>query len=163
MVPVTGMESMVAHPCLHYRQDYLTLGIRTLIKPAAMEKLMSFHAKIHGVMLLTWSKGNKLRRYVIMSLKHILQGHKLLSRICSIQPNCYISCFYWDILKPQLNFIFANLSNSWNVHTDSPYEMSIIIAWVLKWFHSWKLVYFTGVIYDHYVKIYYVKGYSGSN
>ena len=36
---------------LCYTRDYLTSGICSLIKPAAMEKMMSFHTKIHTVML----------------------------------------------------------------------------------------------------------------
>ena len=36
---------------LHYTQDYLTPGICSLIKPAAVEKLIPFLAKIHTVML----------------------------------------------------------------------------------------------------------------
>ena len=39
-----GMESMVTRTGLRYTQDYLKLGICSLIKPAAMEKLMSFRA-----------------------------------------------------------------------------------------------------------------------
>ena len=51
-VPMIGVESMVTHAGLRYTRDYLTPGICNLIKPAAMEKLMSFGAKIHTVMLL---------------------------------------------------------------------------------------------------------------
>ena len=43
---------MVTRAGLRYTRDYLTSGICSLIKPAAMEKLMSFRAKIHTVMLL---------------------------------------------------------------------------------------------------------------
>ena len=51
MVSVIGMESMVTHARLRYIRDYLTPGICSLIKPAAMEKMMLFPAKIHTVML----------------------------------------------------------------------------------------------------------------
>ena len=50
-MPVIGVESMVKRAGLCYTRDYLTAGICSLIKPAAMEKLMLFHAKIHTVML----------------------------------------------------------------------------------------------------------------
>ena len=50
-VPVIGMEGMVTRACLRYTWDYLTLGICSLFKLAAMEKLISFSAKIHIVML----------------------------------------------------------------------------------------------------------------
>ena len=46
-----GVESMVTRTGLRYTRDYLTPGICSLIKPAAMEKLISFRAKIHTVML----------------------------------------------------------------------------------------------------------------
>ena len=46
-----GVESMVTCTGLRYTQDYLTPGLCSLIKPTAMEKLMSFCAKIHTVML----------------------------------------------------------------------------------------------------------------
>ena len=46
-----GVESMVTCTGLGYTQDYLTPGICSPIKPAAMEKLMSFCAKIHTVRL----------------------------------------------------------------------------------------------------------------
>ena len=48
-VPVIGVESMVTRAGLRYTRDYLTPGICRLIKPAAMEKMMSFRAKIHTV------------------------------------------------------------------------------------------------------------------
>ena len=50
-VPVIGVESMVTRAGLRYTRDYLTPGICSLIKPAATEKMMSFRAKIHTVML----------------------------------------------------------------------------------------------------------------
>ena len=50
-MPVIGGESMMTRAGFRYTHDYLTPGICTLIKPAAMEKLMSFRAKIHAVML----------------------------------------------------------------------------------------------------------------
>ena len=50
-VPVIGVESMVTHAGLRYRRAYLTPGICSLIKHAAMGKLMSFGAKIITVML----------------------------------------------------------------------------------------------------------------
>ena len=50
-MPVIGVESVVTHAGLRYTRDYLTPGICSLIKPAAMEKAMSFRAKIHTVML----------------------------------------------------------------------------------------------------------------
>ena len=43
-----GVESMVTRAGLRYTRDYLTPGICSIIKPAAMGKLMSFHAKIHS-------------------------------------------------------------------------------------------------------------------
>ena len=49
--PVIGVEDMVSHACLCYTQDCLTLAICSLIKPTAMEKMMSFHAKINTIML----------------------------------------------------------------------------------------------------------------
>ena len=45
------VESLVTRAGLRYTRDYLTPGICSLIKPAAMEKLMSFRTKIHTVML----------------------------------------------------------------------------------------------------------------
>ena len=42
---------MVTRAGLRYTRDYLTPGICSLIKPAAMEKMISFRAKIHTVML----------------------------------------------------------------------------------------------------------------
>ena len=50
-VQVIGMESMVTRPPLRYTWEYLPLGICSLIKPAAMAKLMSFPAKIIAVIL----------------------------------------------------------------------------------------------------------------
>ena len=50
-VPVIGVESMVTRAGLRYTRDYLTTVICSLIKPAAMEKIMSFRTKIHTVML----------------------------------------------------------------------------------------------------------------
>ena len=44
MVPVIGMEGMVSHACLCYTQSHLTASICILIKPADMDKLMSFPA-----------------------------------------------------------------------------------------------------------------------
>ena len=50
-VPMIGMESMMTRAGHCYTRDYLTPGICSLIKPAAKEKLMWFHAKLHTVML----------------------------------------------------------------------------------------------------------------
>ena len=50
-VPVIGVETMVPRAGLRYTRDYLTPGICNLIKPTAIEKLMSFSAKINTVML----------------------------------------------------------------------------------------------------------------
>ena len=47
-VPVIGVEIMVTRAGLRYTQDYLTPGTCIIIKPAAMEKLMSFRTKIHS-------------------------------------------------------------------------------------------------------------------
>ena len=49
--PRNGMEGMVTHICLRYTQDYLAPSICSLIKLAAMEKLMPFPAEIHTMML----------------------------------------------------------------------------------------------------------------
>ena len=49
--PVIGAESMVTRARLRYTRDYLTPGICSVIKPAAMDKLMPFPAKLHRVML----------------------------------------------------------------------------------------------------------------
>ena len=49
-VPVIGVESMVTRAGLLYTRDYLTPGTCSLIKPAAVEKVLSFRAKIHTVM-----------------------------------------------------------------------------------------------------------------
>ena len=49
--PVIGTVSMVTRVRLRYARDYLTELICSLIKPAAVEKLMSFPAKIHTVIL----------------------------------------------------------------------------------------------------------------
>ena len=51
MVPVIGMESMVKCARLRYTGGNLTPDICSLIKPAAIEKLMPFPTKIHAVML----------------------------------------------------------------------------------------------------------------
>ena len=45
------IESMVTRARPSYTRDFLTLGICSLIMPAAMVKLMSFNAQIHTVML----------------------------------------------------------------------------------------------------------------
>ena len=42
---VIGIESMVTCTCLHYTQDYLMLGICSLIKPDAMENWCHFLPK----------------------------------------------------------------------------------------------------------------------
>ena len=42
---------MVTRASLHYTRDYLTPGICSLFNLAAVEKLMSFRATIHTVML----------------------------------------------------------------------------------------------------------------
>ena len=49
--PVIGMESMVTRARLRYTRDYLPPGICSLIKPAAMAKLISFPVKTIAVML----------------------------------------------------------------------------------------------------------------
>ena len=51
-MPVIGVESMVTCTSLRYTWDYLMLGICGLIKPDAMEKLMSFHAIIHSHVII---------------------------------------------------------------------------------------------------------------
>ena len=51
MMPVTGIGSMVTCAHLLYTRDYLMAGIRSIIKPDAMENLMPFSAQIHTVML----------------------------------------------------------------------------------------------------------------
>ena len=51
MVPVITTESMVTRARPSYTQDYLPPGICSLIKPAAMAKLISFPAKTIAVML----------------------------------------------------------------------------------------------------------------
>ena len=51
MVLVISTESVVSRVYLCYTQDYMTAGICSLIKPTAMEKLMSFPTQIHMVML----------------------------------------------------------------------------------------------------------------
>ena len=48
-VPLIGLASMVTRAELLYTRDYLTPGICSLIKPATMENLMSFLAKIYTV------------------------------------------------------------------------------------------------------------------
>ena len=50
-VPVIVMEGMVTHPRLRYTRDHLPPGICSLIKPAAMAKLISFPTKTIAVML----------------------------------------------------------------------------------------------------------------
>ena len=51
MVLVLAMENVVTHTCLCSTQDYLTQGICSLIKPAALVQMMQFPAKIYTVML----------------------------------------------------------------------------------------------------------------
>ena len=51
IVPVIGMECMVPCARLRHRQNCLMPGIYILIKPAAMEKLLSYSTKSHTVML----------------------------------------------------------------------------------------------------------------
>ena len=51
-MPVIGVESMVTRASLRNIRDYLAPVMCSLIKPAAVEKLMLFPAKIHIVMLL---------------------------------------------------------------------------------------------------------------
>ena len=46
-VPVIGMASMVTSARVRCTQDYLTTNIFRIIKPAAMEKFMSFTSKIN--------------------------------------------------------------------------------------------------------------------
>ena len=50
-MPVISIEAKVMWAYLCYTQDYLMPDIGYLIQPAAMEKNMSFPAKIHRVML----------------------------------------------------------------------------------------------------------------
>ena len=44
-------SGIVTRTGLRYTRDYLMPGICSLIKPVAMQKYMSFRAKIHTVML----------------------------------------------------------------------------------------------------------------
>ena len=53
-VPVIAIESMAIRARPSYTRDFLTPGICSLIKPAAMVKLMQFPAKIHTVILWYW-------------------------------------------------------------------------------------------------------------
>ena len=50
-VPVPGMEGMVTPACLHHTRNYITPDICSLIKPTAMEKIMSFPTKMHALVL----------------------------------------------------------------------------------------------------------------
>ena len=51
MMSVIGMESMVTRARLRYTRDYLAPGMCSLIKPAAIETLTQFPAKIKTVVL----------------------------------------------------------------------------------------------------------------
>ena len=52
-----AIESMVTRARPSYTQDFLTLGICSLIKPAAMVKLMQFHTKIHSHVIIWFNFG----------------------------------------------------------------------------------------------------------
>ena len=90
MIPVIGMENMVTCASLSYTQDYLTPGICSLIKPTAVEKLMSFPATIHTV-----------------SLQCVITGFICMSCISWI--NTCIMCTYMTI---SLNIFSIYNSNS---------------------------------------------------
>ena len=90
-VPVIGVESMVTRAGLRYT-DYLTPGICSLIKPAAMEKLMSsFRAKIHTVMLWIWTKPlhKPMLTYVSWTCRNKLQLNLNKNTIIFIQQNIF--------------------------------------------------------------------------
>ena len=51
IVSMIGMDGTASRARLRYPRDFLTPGICSLIKPAAMVNLMPVPAKIHTVML----------------------------------------------------------------------------------------------------------------
>ena len=72
-MPVIGVESMVTRAGLRYTRDYLAPGICSLIKPAAMEKLMSFRAKIHShVTILNQSNFKKFLHLQLSNDIHVV-------------------------------------------------------------------------------------------
>ena len=52
MMPVIGVDVMVSRNRLSYTRNYLMSSICSLIKPADIEKLISFPAKIHSHVII---------------------------------------------------------------------------------------------------------------
>ena len=123
MVSLIRMESMVTRARLLYTHGYLMPGICSLIKPAAMEKLIPSPTKIHTVIMWLLINGTK------PSLEPMLNNHQWISKlpiwyhnIICIEPTrqksepckeCYLKSVQ---LLPSVTAWFVTRFNLWLRH-----------------------------------------------
>ena len=105
-MPVIGMESMVTFTGLRYTQDYLTPGIYSLIKPAAMENWCHFVLKSTQSCYNMWhGPPNILQRVCGYRTKHRwalaadslrnFRWNLFLSRMSRTQISLNIYLLFW--------------------------------------------------------------------